>query len=283
MQNFWVLAVHICLVADFAEPHLKYEPENDKACAQRRLGSAWTSAQFDQSLCRTVLPVNTQICLDICPVWSVFAVRSMPRLICAFAGCTGHFVGALMLWLILWSSLTDASWRPIFPIVTPPVKNTQESQDLTNMKSDFEYLQKQHVTMVHMNNYYTSPVKRKCVFGNLSPGNIQTSLLSYRDKLESWILDLEARDIVLSKERRTKALISLRRLICAFVLRICHKTHFRSYSTWLIFNQYIFTFHLSVWFSAQIVFLQLNEKTCLQGLRPGKTRTGLLCFSIYKM
>ena len=67
-----------------------------------------------------VLLANTHISLGICPVWSVFSAlserlrtqgffmwtaktdqtRQMHRLIRAFAGCTGHSVGFVMLWLI---------------------------------------------------------------------------------------------------------------------------------------------------------------------------------------
>ena len=72
-----------------------------------------------------VHPVKTQISLGYRPVWSVFPVcmkkalvlsyplsiqrnsdqsGRMPRLIRIFTGCTGHFVGFVMLWLI-WSNV----------------------------------------------------------------------------------------------------------------------------------------------------------------------------------
>ena len=62
----------------------------------------------------------------------------------ALIGKTPVSHDAAQLSAILQSLLTDANCRPIFPIVTPPVKNTQESQDLTNIKSDFEYLENQN-------------------------------------------------------------------------------------------------------------------------------------------
>ena len=68
-----------------------------------------------------VCPAKTQISLGICPDWLVFSVRmkkprvfsypsstqrklwsTMPSLIWVFAGCTWHFVGFVVLWLISW-------------------------------------------------------------------------------------------------------------------------------------------------------------------------------------
>ena len=101
-------------------------------CAQRRLRSAWASAQADQSLdcpheeslgpkLPTERTVKTLIRLGGCPGWSVFVVRMkkawvlsyllstsedsdqtgrMPRLIWFFAGHTGNFVVFVMRRLI---------------------------------------------------------------------------------------------------------------------------------------------------------------------------------------
>ena len=69
---------------------------------------------------------------------------------------------------------------------------------------------------------------KACIQG-LRPVKTQTGLLSYRletsKRLE--ILDIPSRVIILSRQRTTKALISLRiQLICAFVVRIWHKQVF---------------------------------------------------------
>ena len=74
--------------------HSTTKPKNG-LCTQRRLWSAWTSAQSDQSLCCwheeslvlqpcTECTAKTLIRLSGCPGWSVFAGRK------------GHFVGFVM-------------------------------------------------------------------------------------------------------------------------------------------------------------------------------------------
>ena len=78
----------------------------------------------DKTSKMTVLPVKTQICLGIRPVWSESSLCAqwvakdpsflqagsedtdqtgrMPRLIWVFAGRTCHFVGFVMRWLTFW-------------------------------------------------------------------------------------------------------------------------------------------------------------------------------------
>ena len=82
-----------------------------------------------------------------------------------------------------------------------------------------------------------SPIKRKCVFKSLRPGNIQTSLLSYRDYLESCNFGSRNKryyTIQGANNRSADQTARMRSLICAFVVRIWHKTHFRM--TWLNFS-----------------------------------------------
>ena len=57
------------------------------------------------------------------------------------------------------------------------------------------------------------------------PGRTQTCLCSHRNQLEAWNLDRGTSCTILSRHRTTKALIRLRmrRLICAFVVRIRQK------------------------------------------------------------
>ena len=59
---------------------------------------------------------------------------------------------------------------------------------------------------------------RKPVFGGLRPGKTQTRLLSYNDPLRS-PLDLASIGIIQTRQRTTKTLIRLHRLICVFVVR----------------------------------------------------------------
>ena len=66
--------------------------------AQRRLRSAWTSAQSDQSSLSTWRKLGS-----LATHWAHSKdsdqTGRMPRLIWVFAGCTGHFVGFVMSWL----------------------------------------------------------------------------------------------------------------------------------------------------------------------------------------
>ena len=67
--------------------------------------------------------------------------------------------------------------------------------------------------------------KKSCLRG-FQPGKTQTSLLTTETSYRLEILNIETRGIILSRQRKTKALIRLRRLICAFVVRIWHKQVF---------------------------------------------------------
>ena len=57
---------------------------------------------------------------------------------------------------------------------------------------------------------HLSHAMRKCAFGSLRPGQTQTGLLSYSSYMRLEISAIESRDIILSKQRTTKALIRLR-------------------------------------------------------------------------
>ena len=65
--------------------------------SQRRLRSAWASAQFDQSSLCTQWVAKDQAFF----MWTMKTDQTgwMPRLIWVFAGCTCHFVGFVMRWL----------------------------------------------------------------------------------------------------------------------------------------------------------------------------------------
>ena len=90
-------------------------------CTQRRLRSAWASAQSDQSLCcalygwiRTqsfvMRTAKTLIRLGECPGWSVFAGR------------TGHFVGFVMLQLILFLSIfSEPNKTKLVSLIQPDI------------------------------------------------------------------------------------------------------------------------------------------------------------------
>ena len=77
---------------------IPYEPEHVKTnlCAQQRLRSAWVSTQSDQSSLyawRSIVSIATHYAHSKDSDQN----ERMPRLIWVFAGCTGHFVGFVML------------------------------------------------------------------------------------------------------------------------------------------------------------------------------------------
>ena len=81
-----------------------------------------------------------------------------------------------------------------------------------------------------------SHAMRQCVFGSLRPGKTQTDLLSYRDQLESWnfgYINWRHHSVLAANNKGADQTARMRRLICAFVVRIWHKTHFLM--AWLIF------------------------------------------------
>ena len=75
-----------------------------------------------------------------------------------------------------------------------------------------------------------SHIMRKPVFTGFRPGKTQTSLLSYRDKPETWNFGFARIGITLSlkaaNNKGTDQTARMRRLICAFVVRIRHKQVF---------------------------------------------------------
>ena len=77
-----------------------WQNQQNDLCAQRRLGSAWASAQYDQSLrCPHEETLVSQ--LPIHHTAETDQTGWMPRLIWVFARRTYHFVGFVMLLLIL--------------------------------------------------------------------------------------------------------------------------------------------------------------------------------------
>ena len=82
-----------------------------------------------------------------------------------------------------------------------------------------------------------SHITQKRVFGDFRPGNIQTSLLNYRSKLESWNFGYSKytyHTIYAANNNGADQTAQTRRLICTFVVHVWHKTHFRMLLSWLL-------------------------------------------------
>ena len=78
------------------------------------------------------------------------------------------------------------------------------------------------------------PRHEKCCLPGLRPGETQTSLLSYRDKLEAWNFGFSKYryyTIYVANNKGADQIARMRRLICTFVVRIVPKTGFLM--TWL--------------------------------------------------
>ena len=76
-------------------------------CVLRRLGTAWVSTQSDQSVrCALSGKLRAQDFF----MWTARLMR-MPKLIWVFAGCTGHFVGFVMLGFNYNMSVSMARWQ----------------------------------------------------------------------------------------------------------------------------------------------------------------------------
>ena len=87
---------------------------------------------------------------------------------------------------------------------------------------------------------HLSHAMRKCVFGSLWPGKTQTDLLSCRDQLESCkfgYINYRYHSDLAANNKGTDQTARMRRLICAFVVCIWHKTHFLM--AWLIYKYQI--------------------------------------------
>ena len=118
----------------------------------------WAATRQNQKV--SVRPAKTQISLGIRPVWSE-------------------------------SSLS--AWRNLGPLATHWVHS--KDSDLTGRMPRLIWVfAGRTVTLLvlscrgsfYFTSLHLSLVMRKCVFWSLWPGKIQTSLLSYRSKLESW-------------------------------------------------------------------------------------------------
>ena len=100
-KMWWNVYVHIQTRATSWKKKTKKKQTNKQSglYAQRRLRSAWASAQSYQSLrCALSRKLRTQFLLQADSADSVQTGR-MPRLIWVFAGRTNHFVGFVMPWL----------------------------------------------------------------------------------------------------------------------------------------------------------------------------------------
>ena len=69
------------------------------ACAPSEDRSAWASAQSDQSLRCPHEETLESLATHWVHIEDADQTGRMPRLIWVFAGCTGHFIGFVMLWL----------------------------------------------------------------------------------------------------------------------------------------------------------------------------------------
>ena len=97
------------------------------------------------------------------------------------------------------------------------------------------------------------PSREKVCLRGFRPGKTQSSLLSYRDQpeiLKFQIYKLEVSFCLGSNNKSADQTARMRKLICAFVVRIWHKIHFLM--TWLIY--------FSSWYKCnRIIRDQANE------------------------
>ena len=78
-----------------------WQNQQNHLCAQRRLGSAWASAQTDQFSLWAQYVAKDPRFLHVDSEDSD-QTGQMPRLIWVFAGHTGHFDGFVIMWLKLY-------------------------------------------------------------------------------------------------------------------------------------------------------------------------------------
>ena len=106
---------------------------------------------------------------------------------------------------------------------------------------------------------YTSHAMRKCVFGSLRPGKTQTDLLSYRDQLESQnfgYINYRYYSVLAANNKGADQTTRMHRLICTFVVRIWHKTHFLM--AWLICIMHVRNWQMWNTFSSHDLTVQLS-------------------------
>ena len=151
-------------------------------CAQRRLRSAWASAQSDQSSLSAWRKLGS-----LATHWAHSEdsdqTGRMPRLIWVFAGCT-------LILLVL-------SYRGSFKVFKKTIDPDQKPQSAVFDLDLIYYMYLSHVT-------------RKPVFGVCDQVRLKQacSVTETSSRLE--ILDIESRGIILSKQQTTKVLIRLR-------------------------------------------------------------------------
>ena len=89
VRIFRIITIHFCIRA------ASWQNQQNDLCAQRRLRSAWASAQSDQSSQRAQWVAEDPMFLHADSEDSD-QTGQMPRLIWVFAGRKGHFVGFVM-------------------------------------------------------------------------------------------------------------------------------------------------------------------------------------------
>ena len=113
----WICTVDYCLPGTLGMKGLtkwaaSWQNQQNGMCAQRRLTSAWASAQSDQSSLSAWRKLGS-----LATHWAHSEdsdkTGRMPRLIWVFAGRTCHFVGFVMRWLRM-NCLRIKSELPIF-------------------------------------------------------------------------------------------------------------------------------------------------------------------------
>ena len=114
---------------------------------------------------------------------------------------------------------------------------------------------------------YVSLVTRKPVFGVFEHVRLKPVCSVKEASYNHEITNIETRGIKLSRQRTTKALTSLRRLICIFVVRIWHKHVFSWHgsreSDWDTANSMADSSHLGFWnfilvFTTLLILLAIN-------------------------
>ena len=75
-----------------------WQNQQNGICTQRRVGSAWASAESDQSLC-CLHEESGSLATHWAHSEDCDQIGRVPRLIWVFAGCTDHFVDFVMRWL----------------------------------------------------------------------------------------------------------------------------------------------------------------------------------------
>ena len=111
---------------------------------------------------------------------------------------------------------------------------------------------------------HLSPITRKPVFVVCDHVRLKPACSATETSYNLKILDLAIIGVILSRQQTTKALIRLRRLICAFVVSIYHKAGFLM--MWLI----LYHCNSSIWWNGFLFSRRETVIEDLQSVKPGK-------------